>query len=32
MYLACSRRDLPDRIERAQRVDPALFYAVERFS
>lgn len=32
IYLACSRRDLPDRIERAQRVDPDLFYAVERFS
>ena len=32
VYATCARRDLPGLLDAARRVDPALFYAVERFS
>jgi uncharacterized protein YebE (UPF0316 family) len=32
VYATCPRRQLPALIETAQRIDPSLFYAVERFS
>ena len=32
VYATCERRQLPRLLEAARRVDPSLFYAVERFS
>lgn len=32
VYALCLRRDLPELLERAQNVDPVVFYAVERFA